>query len=261
MQLTLDPNSIDSYRTFLAVKQLPIYSIRGRVAEFPDEYAGFVFDDDSEPAGRLCYIYALIDPRTGEVRYIGKSHRPCERLANHLNDRSICHRTNWLRSLVAAGLKPTLKILAEAYPSSSWQAAERAWIQYAREQGWPLTNGTDGGDGVPGLSPETRERIVAASRGRKPSPETRARIGKASKGRKHTEAYKQFMRQRMSVRVFTEEHRQRISDSSRRFSDEEAEQIRNRITAGETAKAVATDLGVSRRVVFEVKHRKGAYGR
>jgi hypothetical protein len=39
MKLHLDPNSIDAYRTFLQIKQLPIYSIRGRVAEFPDEYA------------------------------------------------------------------------------------------------------------------------------------------------------------------------------------------------------------------------------
>lgn len=39
MQIVLDPRSIESYRTFLAVKSLPTYRIRGRVAEFPDEYA------------------------------------------------------------------------------------------------------------------------------------------------------------------------------------------------------------------------------
>ena len=39
MQIVLDPRSIDSYRQFLSVKQLPTYRIRGRVAEFPDEYA------------------------------------------------------------------------------------------------------------------------------------------------------------------------------------------------------------------------------
>jgi hypothetical protein len=37
--LTLNPSSIESYRTFLRVKQLPVYSITGRIAEFPDEYA------------------------------------------------------------------------------------------------------------------------------------------------------------------------------------------------------------------------------
>lgn len=39
MEITLDLNDIESYRTFLKVKSLPTYSIRGRVASFPDEYA------------------------------------------------------------------------------------------------------------------------------------------------------------------------------------------------------------------------------
>lgn len=39
MELTFDTTSVESYRQFLAVKRLPTYRIRGRVAEFPDEYA------------------------------------------------------------------------------------------------------------------------------------------------------------------------------------------------------------------------------
>jgi hypothetical protein len=39
VQLTFDPNSIESYRQFLAVKKLPSFKIRGRLATFPDEYA------------------------------------------------------------------------------------------------------------------------------------------------------------------------------------------------------------------------------
>ncbi len=39
MRITLDPNSVADYQAFLRVKSLPSYSIRGRVAEFPDEYA------------------------------------------------------------------------------------------------------------------------------------------------------------------------------------------------------------------------------
>lgn len=42
MQVLLNTSSIDSYRQFLTIKQLPVYSIRGRVAEFPDEYAQHV---------------------------------------------------------------------------------------------------------------------------------------------------------------------------------------------------------------------------
>jgi len=35
----------------------------------------------------ICYIYALLDPQTGVVRYIGKTIRPKERLKQHI-DRS-----------------------------------------------------------------------------------------------------------------------------------------------------------------------------
>lgn len=39
MQIDIDTSSIESYRQFLAVKQLPSYRVAGHVMEFPDEYA------------------------------------------------------------------------------------------------------------------------------------------------------------------------------------------------------------------------------
>jgi hypothetical protein len=39
VKLTLDPNSIADYATFLRVKTLPKYRFTGRTVEFPDEYA------------------------------------------------------------------------------------------------------------------------------------------------------------------------------------------------------------------------------
>lgn len=38
MRIVLNANSIDDYRTFLRIKSLPTYRIRGREAWFPDEY-------------------------------------------------------------------------------------------------------------------------------------------------------------------------------------------------------------------------------
>lgn len=40
MQIVMNPRCLDSYRTFKQIKQLPAWSMRGRVATFPDEYAG-----------------------------------------------------------------------------------------------------------------------------------------------------------------------------------------------------------------------------
>ena len=39
MELILDPKNIEDYKTFLRVKSLPIYRVRGRSVWFPDEYA------------------------------------------------------------------------------------------------------------------------------------------------------------------------------------------------------------------------------
>jgi len=42
MKIYLDARDIESYRQFLAVKELPSYAINGRIASFPDEYASRV---------------------------------------------------------------------------------------------------------------------------------------------------------------------------------------------------------------------------
>jgi hypothetical protein len=54
MKLTLDPSSIESYRTFLKVKKLPMYAIRGRTAEFPDEY-GHILGGNKQAAAHVPY--------------------------------------------------------------------------------------------------------------------------------------------------------------------------------------------------------------
>jgi hypothetical protein len=59
----------------------------------------------------IAYIYALIDPRTDEVRYIGKSIEPNKRLKSHIyassyiNDSSYnSHKSNWIRKLLSENL-------------------------------------------------------------------------------------------------------------------------------------------------------------
>lgn len=57
-------------------------------------------------------IYALTDPRTDQVRYIGKTSRKASnRLSEHLRDAKIgrkAHVRAWLRILIAQGLRPGL---------------------------------------------------------------------------------------------------------------------------------------------------------
>lgn len=39
MKITLDPNSVEDYKVFLQIKELPVHSFCGREATFPDEYS------------------------------------------------------------------------------------------------------------------------------------------------------------------------------------------------------------------------------
>lgn len=49
MKIALNLNSIDSYRDFLRVKQLPVYRFQGRDAWFPDEYASLLGKQTNGP--------------------------------------------------------------------------------------------------------------------------------------------------------------------------------------------------------------------
>jgi len=96
------------------------------------------------------FIYALADPRTREIRYIGKADKPKIRFDRHVDDakakREKCYKSNWIRSLLAKGLRPVLQIIDEVL-RTEWQAAEAAYIQFYRDEGCPLVNVLSGGEG------------------------------------------------------------------------------------------------------------------
>ncbi len=53
------------------------------------------------------YIYVLVDPRDGAVRYIGKTENIERRYSQHLEHTGPnSYRKNWLLSLVKQKLKP-----------------------------------------------------------------------------------------------------------------------------------------------------------
>jgi len=99
--------------------------------------------------GKTVFIYALKEPDTGEIRYIGKSDNPERRLKSHLSSakKAQSHRAYWIRSLQSLGKVPLLEILDEVL-YEHWQAWEAAYIEFFRESGCKLVNGTPGGDGV-----------------------------------------------------------------------------------------------------------------
>lgn len=136
--------------------------------------------------GMSC-IYALIDPRTHKVRYVGKSDDPTLRLWAHLHNESRpnTHKSRWIRQLVSEGFTPQLVIL-ERVKSEDWQTAEIKWIAHFRKAGSNLTNSTNGGDGFDSEwvkarwlpSSEAALKRVEAMRGRKPDQSKRPTTSK-----------------------------------------------------------------------------------
>lgn len=87
-------------------------------------------------------IYALADPRTCEIRYIGQTQKhPSVRLQGHLKKEDGNKRKwAWLNELNALGIEPNVVVLEYADTLRNALAGERFWIEKGRKMGWPLLN-------------------------------------------------------------------------------------------------------------------------
>lgn len=129
---------------------------------------------------KTTFIYALRDPRTDLIRYVGKADDPQKRLSVHLADKHRNHRTNWIKDLMINGLEPVLEIVDEV-PFSEWPMWEVAYIENFRDLGYPLVNGTLGGEGSMGVTEETLAKIQESRKHLKRTPESKEKTRKAVK--------------------------------------------------------------------------------
>lgn len=93
-------------------------------------------------------IYTLTDPRTNEIRYVGKANNITQRYKAHLNRarKHQIHKKNWIESLKSEGLKPIIDVI-DVVPINEWVFWETYWISQIRSWGFNLINYTNGGDG------------------------------------------------------------------------------------------------------------------
>lgn len=143
-------------------------------------------------------LYALFDPASpADVRYIGITNNPKNRLRCHIHDsvkaleraakgddrRS--YKDNWIISVIEAGRKPQMRVLALLAPCECQKTHFKDCVVVSTEQrsiavylrdGYRLTNGTEGGERVI-YTPEAKERLRAGLL----RPEVRARISEASR--------------------------------------------------------------------------------
>lgn len=173
---------------------------------------------EGEKKVETTFLYVLIDPVLGKIRYVGKSDEPFVRYQNHLTDSSTNHRTNWIRSLRIKGHVPHMELLDEV-PISEWIFWERAYIRLFKLIGINLVNGTDGGEGLNNPSDDTREKIGLAMAkfhtGKKKSESHRLNISRALMGKKKSPEHCKNLGKAMSIvntgRRFSKEHRHKLS--------------------------------------------------
>lgn len=132
------------------------------------------------------HLYGLLDPRTQELRYVGKTVGPLKvRFNKHLytSKKKDTHRACWFQSVLASGHMPIIELLETVEGDGA--AAEIAMIGIARSLGCRLTNETKGGDGALGYrhTAEGIAKTAAASRGRPQSAAARKQRSEALRGR------------------------------------------------------------------------------
>lgn len=121
---------------------------------------------------KTTFIYALIDPRGNQVKYIGKANNPKQRLIDHLSEARVCKnhgtlKVNWIKSLLDKNLKPKVEIIDEVL-FNEWQFWERHYISLYKSWGFVLKNGDNGGLGIGRISEEVKRKISKTLKGNIP---------------------------------------------------------------------------------------------
>jgi hypothetical protein len=218
-------------------------------------------------------IYALCDPDTIEVRYVGKTTNLKRRIYEHLHRKDCAHTPvrRWVAKLQRGGKQPVVCVIEVC--GDDWAARERHWIAAYRADGGRMLNLSDGGDGAGGivLTPERRAHLsaVAKAQGRRPprpavipphpqSAETRAKISRARQGMRFTPEHRLALSAKKQA-VYAASTR--VQDSlSRRYAvlaDEQVVEVWRLAWAGEISqREIALRFGIPQSSVSEIKYGK-----
>lgn len=179
------------------------------------------------------YIYGLVDPRTGQIRYIGKTRRKLKyavkyRLNRHIADTLkeplLTHKSRWIASLFREDLLPEAIVIDKVFCSAEeLSALERKRIAEYKAKGADLTNATNGGDGGRGPLSEDEKvayvaRLVTANTGAKRGKEARVNMSKGHSSRDPEEWRQTAKKASDAAKVadISDEGRKKISESSSR---------------------------------------------
>jgi len=129
---------------------------------------------------RHLLIYGLVDPRTNNLMYVGKSSGALKRAKSHWSKTTLrlgrAKCDSWVRKLRSLNLYPVIEILEDfgiylkedIKINEILNISESFWIASVRASGAKLLNMTDGGDGLNGRlhTIETKEKMSIARKKR-----------------------------------------------------------------------------------------------
>lgn len=145
----------------------------------------------------VVFIYALLDPETMEVRYIGKTYNLNKRFREHCNSLRPSHKTSWIQSIKRLGKLPLLEVIEciDDPHEQHWQSREVFWIEWFIKEGYRLTN-LDGG-GLSGTRPsaESRAKMSAKRRGIQKPSHIRAILSESNRKRIWSDVSREKLRQ------------------------------------------------------------------
>lgn len=124
-------------------------------------------------------VYGITDGTADYVRYIGIARHMALRLDKHVDEavrRIGTHKRHWLRAALDAGHAIEIESLDDAPTRSDALWLERLWICVYRACGVPLTNATDGGEGLLNPTPATRQKMRDSHLGKRLSEATKAKM-------------------------------------------------------------------------------------
>lgn len=196
---------------------------------------------------KMNYIYVLIDPRNEFVRYVGKTKNPNRRLAQHIyeSNKIKCHKNNWLKQLLEAGVKPEMVIVESLQSTEDWIFWEQFYIDLCKSWEFNLTNTLEGGSGKKHITmPLGFKKKPFSTKGFKHSSETKAKISEASKKRKVSLETREKMSKYAKARGISEETKRKMLESRRKSGWKHSEESKKRIS--ETMKILRNEQRINR---------------
>jgi hypothetical protein len=167
-----------------------------------------------KPPPHCAVIYILYAEDGRGIRYVGWTTKTLEgRLRQHRNEHSDTRKCRWMKKV---GPKNVRLVVIKHVLVSDALRIEIEYIRIFREMGFELTNSTDGGEGCPNPSPETRAKMSVAKKGKTQTPEHIANAAAARAGQHRSPefcAYMSSIRLGKKRKPFTPEHLANMSRS------------------------------------------------